>query len=48
MSARVSLSDVSGFDGELSIRWLEGAGDDEARLSGRLGDARLEALAAAP
>lgn len=48
VSARVSLSDVSGFDGELSIRWLEGAGDDEARLSGRLGDARLEALAAAP
>ena len=48
VSARVKLSDVSGFDGELSIRWREGTSGAEAQLSGRLGDARLEALAPAP
>ncbi len=45
--ARLKISDLSGFNGDLEIRWREGAAA-AAQLSGRLGDLRLEAAAAAP
>jgi pimeloyl-ACP methyl ester carboxylesterase len=45
--AHVKLNDLSGFSGDLEIRWHEGAAAS-AQLSGRLGDLRLEASAAAP
>ncbi len=48
VNARIKISDFSGYDGELSIRWRDGSAGATARLSGRLGDAPLEALVPAP
>jgi len=46
--ARLKLNALSGFNGDLVVRWREGAAAAVVQLSGRLGDLRVEATAAAP